>query len=43
MYSRIALSKQEMLIVNLYDKLKNADSKIPLFFNLGASYEFYTD
>jgi N-acetylglucosaminyldiphosphoundecaprenol N-acetyl-beta-D-mannosaminyltransferase len=34
--------KQEMLIVNLYDKLKEANAKIPLFFNLGASYEFYT-
>jgi N-acetylglucosaminyldiphosphoundecaprenol N-acetyl-beta-D-mannosaminyltransferase len=34
--------KQEMLIVNLHDKLKVADVKMPLFFNLGASYEFYT-
>ncbi len=34
--------KQEMLIVNLHDKLKDANSKMPLFFNLGASYEFYT-
>ncbi len=34
--------KQEMLIVNLHDKLKNTNSKMPLFFNLGASYEFYT-
>lgn len=34
--------KQEMLIVNLYDKLLAANAKIPLFFNLGASYEFYT-
>ncbi|MFN8283935.1 MAG: WecB/TagA/CpsF family glycosyltransferase [Chitinophagales bacterium] len=43
--------KQEMLIINLHDKLKNAESftrdsankiKMPLFFNLGASYEFHT-
>jgi N-acetylglucosaminyldiphosphoundecaprenol N-acetyl-beta-D-mannosaminyltransferase len=34
--------KQEMLIANLYDKLKGSGSKIPMFFNLGASYEFYT-
>lgn len=34
--------KQEMLIVQLHDKLKSANSKMPLFFNLGASYEFYT-
>ena len=34
--------KQEMLIVNLHNKLKAANSKMPLFFNLGASYEFYT-
>ncbi len=34
--------KQEMLIVNLHDKIKSADLKMPLFFNLGASYEFYT-
>lgn len=34
--------KQEMLIVNLHQKLKQSGSKIPLFFNLGASYEFYT-
>ncbi|MDB5228580.1 MAG: teichoic acid biosynthesis protein [Bacteroidota bacterium] len=34
--------KQEMLIVNLHDKLKNTNNKMPLFFNLGASYEFYT-
>ena len=34
--------KQEMLIINLHDKLKNEKAKMPLFFNLGASYEFYT-
>ena len=34
--------KQEMLIINLHDKLKNENAKMPLFFNLGASYEFYT-
>jgi N-acetylglucosaminyldiphosphoundecaprenol N-acetyl-beta-D-mannosaminyltransferase len=34
--------KQEMLIVSLFDKLKNSNGKIPVFFNLGASYEFYT-
>lgn len=34
--------KQEMLIVNLHDKIKATDIKMPLFFNLGASYEFYT-
>lgn len=34
--------KQEMLIVNLHNKLKAANIKMPLFFNLGASYEFYT-
>lgn len=34
--------KQEMLIVNLHNKLKSTNSKMPLFFNLGASYEFYT-
>lgn len=34
--------KQEMLIVNLHDKLKSANAMMPLFFNLGASYEFYT-
>lgn len=34
--------KQEMLIVNLHDKIKSANLKMPLFFNLGASYEFYT-
>ncbi len=34
--------KQEMLIANLHDKIKAADIKMPLFFNLGASYEFYT-
>lgn len=34
--------KQEMLIINLHDKLKVANTKMPLFFNLGASYEFYT-
>ena len=34
--------KQEMLIVNLYKKLQAVNAKVPLFFNLGASYEFYT-
>ena len=34
--------KQEMLIVNLHEKLKTSNAKMPLFFNLGASYEFYT-
>lgn len=34
--------KQEMLIVNLHNKLKATNTKMPLFFNLGASYEFYT-
>jgi N-acetylglucosaminyldiphosphoundecaprenol N-acetyl-beta-D-mannosaminyltransferase len=34
--------KQEMLIVNLHEKIKTANISIPLFFNLGASYEFYT-
>lgn len=34
--------KQEMLIVNLYHKVKAANLSMPLFFNLGASYEFYT-
>lgn len=34
--------KQEMLIINLHDKLNNQNAKMPLFFNLGASYEFYT-
>jgi N-acetylglucosaminyldiphosphoundecaprenol N-acetyl-beta-D-mannosaminyltransferase len=34
--------KQEMLIVNLHEKLKASNAKMPLFFNLGASYEFYT-
>ncbi len=34
--------KQEMLIVSLHDKLKAVNAKMPLFFNLGASYEFYT-
>lgn len=34
--------KQEMLIVNLHDKIKVSNTKMPVFFNLGASYEFYT-
>ncbi|MCB0508192.1 MAG: WecB/TagA/CpsF family glycosyltransferase [Bacteroidetes bacterium] len=34
--------KQEMLIINLYEKLKNSNTPIPVFYNLGASYEFYT-
>lgn len=34
--------KQEMLIINLHDKLKAQNAKMPLFFNLGASYEFHT-
>ncbi len=34
--------KQEMLIISLHNKLKNEQHKMPLFFNLGASYEFYT-
>ena len=34
--------KQEMLIVNLHDKIKSVGLKMPLFFNLGASFEFYT-
>lgn len=34
--------KQEMLIVNLYEKIKQANAKMPIFLNLGASYEFYT-
>lgn len=34
--------KQEMLIINLHEKLKQKNIKLPVFFNLGASYEFYT-
>ncbi len=43
--------KQEMLIYNLYQKINTTNSKsqseisaikMPVFFNLGASYEFYT-
>lgn len=34
--------KQEMLIVNLHKKISDTKLKMPLFFNLGASYEFYT-
>ncbi len=34
--------KQEMLIVNLHNKIQKAGGRMPLFFNLGASYEFYT-
>ena len=33
--------KQEMLIVNLVNKLRAQNIALPLFFNLGASYEFY--
>jgi N-acetylglucosaminyldiphosphoundecaprenol N-acetyl-beta-D-mannosaminyltransferase len=34
--------KQEMIALNLYEKTKNSTIGMPLFFNLGASYEFYT-
>lgn len=34
--------KQEMLIKNLHEKIYATTSKMPIFFNLGASYEFYT-
>ncbi len=34
--------KQEMLIIQLHEKIKNSSIKMPVFFNLGASYEFYT-
>ena len=34
--------KQEMLILNLYQKLNERGAEIPVFYNLGASYEFYT-
>jgi len=34
--------KQEMLIINLHEKLNQKNIKLPVFFNLGASYEFYT-
>jgi len=31
-----------MLIINLHEKLNQKNIKLPVFFNLGASYEFYT-
>lgn len=34
--------KQELLIINLLQKIKENQLKTPVFFNLGASYEFYT-
>ncbi len=34
--------KQELIVINLHKKIKEASIEMPLFFNLGASFEFYT-